>query len=84
MRRGRDRALRLRSFATPPMVRGGLGFDSVRGLLGPLATRLLVARAGEVDNRRRDRLLGDALGRPEVAGALLAEAQSTAPVRLVA
>jgi hypothetical protein len=41
------------------MVRSGLGFDSVRGLLGPLATRLLVARVGEVGNRRRDRLLGD-------------------------
>jgi hypothetical protein len=27
------------------MVRSGLGFDSVRGLLGPLATRILVARA---------------------------------------
>jgi hypothetical protein len=84
MRRGRYRALRLPSFAAPPeqtpglrsppgpaspsMVRSGLGFDSVRGLLGPLATRLLVARAGEVDNRRRDRLLGDGLGRPPRRG----------------
>jgi hypothetical protein len=50
------------------MVRSGLGFDSVRGLLGPLATRLLVARACEVDNRRRDRLLGDGLGRPPRRG----------------
>jgi hypothetical protein len=50
------------------MVRSGLGFDSVSGLLGPLATRLLVARACEVDNRRRDRLLGDGLGRPPRRG----------------
>jgi hypothetical protein len=86
MRRGRDPALRLQSFAAPPeqtpdlrsrpgpaspsMVRSGQGFDSVRELLGPLADSTTRR------SRRRSRQppprpsLGEGLSRPPRRGSL--------------
>ena len=51
------------------MVRSGLGFDSVRGLLGPLATRKLVARAAGADKVGSDDLIALVRGELNIASA---------------